>query len=288
MTDFEPLKEMASFTEDMFNRIIAFQEKGHPAWDISLPFEERIKGLPLHNLIFSNPDRDPQKYGSTVAPYYPLRNEIQKISQYIKQTANPASETPYLCDLYPGNGFIGSLISREGINVIGIHQPSVKPNQIKHFSDASHFTYSDKPIGQQSCDAVLVSWPPEGSNPSLEFIEHAPRLIIYIFTNHIDENTHVKQTGSEEMLSILANDYQLIDQWEVKRPKDILHEIWPDMTPSIEENRQVHIYTHSSLKEIKPVKILTPAQPYDWEKDLQMALLALQAKQTLQLRGFPA
>ena len=51
MTDFEPLRDMGTFTEDMFNRIISFQEKQHPAWNAELGFEQRILGLPLHYFI---------------------------------------------------------------------------------------------------------------------------------------------------------------------------------------------------------------------------------------------
>jgi hypothetical protein len=233
---------MSTFTEDMFNRIIAFQEKEHPAWDNSLTFEERIKGLPLHNLIFSNPDRDPAVYGPTVAPYFPLREEIQKIAHYTKQVSQAGSTNPEMCDLYPGNGFIGSLIGREGIHVTGIKRISDKPNQIESFADTHCYSYSNNPVDEQICN---------------------------------------------EMLATLSSDYRLLDQWESHRPKNILHDVWPDMTPSIAETRQVHIYAHSSADKIKPIKSLPPSQPYDWEKDFQMALLALQAKREVQSRGFP-
>ena len=189
MADFEPLRKMNSFTEDMFNRIIAFQEKEHPAWDSALPFEERIKGLPLHNLIFSNPDRDPVKFGPTVAAYYPLREEIRKIACYVDQVAQLDDSEPSLCDFYPGNGFIGSLIGREDIKVAGMQQPSVKPNQIESFSDSSCFSIDDNPIEKRSCNAVLISWPPAEVNPSQQVIGLQPKLIIYVFTNHVDETT---------------------------------------------------------------------------------------------------
>ena len=168
-----------------------------------------------------------------------------------------------------------------------MQQPSVKPNQIESFSDSSCFSIDDNPIEKRSCNAVLISWPPAEVNPSQQVIGLQPKLIIYVFTNHVDETTGVRQTGSKDMLTTLANDYRLVDQWEVHRPKDLLHEIWPDMTPSIEETRQVHIYAHSSLIKFTAVQSLPPAQPYDWEIDLQMALLALQAKQEVQSRGFP-
>ena len=290
-TNFEPLREMESFTKDMFNRVIAFQEKEHYAWNANLAFDARIKDLPLHNLIFSNPDRDPAKYSATVAPYYPLREEMQKIAFYVTQLA----ENPVLCDLYPGNGFIGSLLGRETIKgkSIDVIAPknsdaNIKPNQIESFFDADHFSYRDEPLEQLQFDAALISWPPSNSNPSEALIARNTKLIIYIFTEHADPATQQRQTGSDAMLSTLAENYRLIDNWDVVRPKDILHDIWPDMTPSIAETRHVHIYAHHSVDELQPAKALPPNQTYDWEKDLHMALLALQAKQEVQARGFPA
>src|SRR5210317_1134681 len=85
---FAPLKHMESFTNEMFNRIIAFQEKEHAAWNTELDYGKRIEGLPLHNLIFSNPDRDPENFGPTIAPYYPLREEMEKLAAYSKQVAD--------------------------------------------------------------------------------------------------------------------------------------------------------------------------------------------------------
>ncbi|MDT8385527.1 MAG: hypothetical protein RRB22_14055 [Gammaproteobacteria bacterium] len=301
--DFEPLRDMEAFTRDMFNRIIAFQEKEHHAWNHNLSFDARIKGLPLHNLIFSNPDRNPATHSATVAAYFPLREELQKIAFYVRQLA----DDPVVCDLYPGNGFIGSLLGREiaaarsansdtgkGTEVIGLQHPSagVKPNQIESFYDAEHFAYRPGSFAalhhERPFDAALISWPPANSNPSPELVLGKTRLLIYVFTRHLDEQSQQPQTGSEAMLSALADDYRLIDSWEVLRPKDLLHDIWPDMTPSIAETRHVHIYAHRTLEDLQPAQGLAPVQSYDWEKDLQMALLALQAKQTLQGRGFPA
>ena len=289
---FEPLRDMETFTKNMFNRIIDFQEKEHHAWNNNLSFDVRIKGLPLHNLIFSNPDRNPTTHSSTVAAYYPLREEMQKLAYYIRQLGDKA----VVCDLYPGNGFIGSLLGREITN--GENSPKVigqtnndadsKSNQIESFFDAEHFAYHAGPSSELDFDVALVSWPPANSNPSTELVARKTKLIIYIFTEHVDEKTQQRQTGSDEMLAALADDYRLVDSWQVSRPKDILHEIWPDMTPSIAETRHVHIYAHNTVEDLQTAHSLSPAQSYDWEKDLQMALLALQAKQEVQSRGFPA
>ncbi|MBL1276912.1 MAG: hypothetical protein COB30_012580 [Ectothiorhodospiraceae bacterium] len=289
--NFEPLRHMESFTKDMFNRIIDFQERKHHAWNTNLSFEARIKGLPLHNLIFSNPDRDPATHSATVAPYFPLREEMQKFAFYIRQLG----DSPVVCDLFPGNGFIGSLLGGElggDVNdstVLGLENfaEESSPNQIESFLDAEHFSYSSEALAKLNCDAALVSWPLSGSNPSTELTLRQTKIIIYIFTQHADEKTQQRQTGSDEMITTLGEHYRLIDSWDVVRPKDILHDVWPDMTPSIAETRHVHIYAHNSVGDLQPAQGLPPVQCYDWEKDLQMALLALQAKSDVEGRGFP-
>jgi hypothetical protein len=285
MTNFEPLREMASFTEDMFNRIIAFQEKEHAAWNTDLSFAERIQGLPLHNLIFSNPDRDPTQYRATVAAFYPLREEMQKIAHYVKQLASE----PTVMDCYPGNGFIGSLLGREGVAVIGLHNDDSEslPNQIESFYDPAHFRYSNESVAQLQGTAALIAWPPSGVNPTPAFVAQQTPLLIYVYSDHVDETSQVRQTGSDDMLPTAEQGYRLIDSWQVERPQDVLHEIWPDMTPSIAETREVRIYAHDAVSELTSPSSLPPAAPYDWEKDLHMALLARQAKREIEARGIP-
>jgi hypothetical protein len=280
---FAPLKNMERFTNDMFNRIIAFQEKDHPAWNSELDFASRIGGLPLHNLIFSNPDRDPAHYGPTVAPYYPLRRDMQKLAGYARQL----SATPVVYDWYPGNGFIGSLLGREGLSVIGINDNIEKPNQIESFYDATCFRYRDRSEingTNETCNLVLASWIPSQANPTPDIVKLQPGLIAYVYTEHLNEHTGQRQTGSDEMFDALMDEYELLDTWTVIRPKNLLHEVWPDMTPSIEETRITKVYAAKHLT-LEKMDAGTEGAPYDWEKELEMATLALEAKQELRARG---
>jgi hypothetical protein len=277
---FAPLKNMEQFTNDMFNRIIAFQEKEHAAWKESMAFSERIKGLPLHNLIFSNPDRDSNVYGPTIAAYYPLREELQKLSNYAKQV----SPNPVVYDWYPGNGFIGSLLAQEGLSVTGISNNVVKDNQIKSFFDNTCYQFTDRQNVSGSCDLVLASWIPPQVNPTPDILNLSPRLIAYVYTEHVDQGNGQRQTGTDDMFTALDKDYFLIDSWSVHRPQNLLHEIWPDMTPSIEETRITRVYATRDAN-VSKIESLEPESLYDWEQDLQMALLALEAKQQLRSSG---
>lgn len=277
---FELLKNMEEFTNDMFNRIIAFQEKDHPAWNSTLDFGTRIRGLPLHNLIFSNPDRDPQQFGPTIAQYYPLRHEMQKLAAYALQLA----EDPVVYDWFPANGFIGSLLGREGLSVRGVLENQTKPNQITTFYDAGCYRFENRSALNANCDVVLASWIPAELNPTPDILTLKPKLIAYVYTEHTHEQSGRRQTGSDDMFDALTTNYQLLDSWTVTRAKDLLHEIWPDMTPSIEETRITKVYVRQDI-DLQKIHSLTPDTPYDWELELQMATLALEAKHELRARG---
>jgi len=282
---FIALKNIDAFTTEMFNRIIAFQEKHHPAWNPELEFASRIQGLPLHNLIFSNPDRDPNRNGPTVAPYYPLREEMVKLAHYVRQV----SKHPLVLDWFPGNGFIGSLLARENVRVMGLSLNNVKPNQIESFFDPDCYEFCDDKIPEH-CDMVLASWIPANANPTPTILSLKPKIIVYVYTEHRDPATRQRQTGSDDMFDNLLEEYRLLDTWSITRPRDLLHEIWPDMTPNIEELRitKVYIANQQEFADIVAADILpqqTHQLPYDWEKELQFALLALEAKNELRSRG---
>lgn len=286
--EFEALRQMESFTEDMFNRIIAFQEKQHPAWNSELPFDERIKGLPLHYLVFSNADRDPAKFAPTIANYYPTRQEMQRLAYVIQQTSN----NPHVCELYCGNGFIGSLLARElttpgnKVPITGLQAYNVKPNQIESFFDAQHYQFSDSQLQNSQCDTIFASWVPAGINPTPMILAKQPKLIVYMYTEHKNPETGERQSGTNDMFDGLEETYHIIDQWSITRPENLFHEIWPDLTPNIEETRHTRIYANNQLAKFELPDSLSEVAPYDWEQELAMAELALKAKKTIQAHGF--
>jgi len=280
---FEPLRNMGPFSEEMFNRIIAFQEKQHPAWNPALSFDERIKGLPLHYLVFSNPDRDPAKLGPTVSPIIPLRDEMRRIAAYARQVA----KAPVICDLHAGNGFVGSLLAREGVDVIGVRDPAAKIYQIKDFYDHDHYDLRERPLEEIDFpfDVAFSCWMPSGKNYTPLILEHQPKLIVFIHTKHISEETGEPQTGVPEAFTDLPSRYQLVHEWGMTRPKDLFYDVWPDLTPSIEETRYVKVYADQDYHHIAVEDDQPSADPYDWEQELEMALLARQAMEHLRVHG---
>lgn len=282
---FAALKDMESFTDAMFNRIVAFQEKIHPAWNSERSFDDRIKDLPLHALVFSNPDRDPAQFAHTIAPYYPLRDEIRQIVH----CARRIGDDPVIYDAHGKNGFVGSLLAREGVRVIGFRDPDDKPNQIARFHDAACYQWSDVSLedAEMAVDVVFSSWMPSGVNRTPAIVALRPKLIVYVHTDHVDESNGRPQTGTSEAFSDLPENYRLIASWSVTRLQDLFHDVWPDLTPNIEEVRQVKIFADRPYHDLDVQEALPVAVPYDWERDLNVALMAHEAKRHLQSLGFP-
>lgn len=281
--NFEPLREMEAFTNAMFDRIIAFQEGDQAAWKEDAAFDERIKGLPLHALVFSNPNRDPAKFGPTVSHFYPLREEMMRIAHFAQQLG----ENSTVLDVHTRNGFVGSLLAREGARVIGLRSSEEKPNQIKNFFDKENFELREGTLADIDfeVDIALSSWMPAGENMTPEILKLKPKMIVFIYTEHKDTSNDTPQTGTPEAFENLPEQYKLIDHWMIRRPKDLFHEIWPDLTPSIEEERHVKIFADEPYQNIKIPQADEDYALYDWEQELRMALLAHEAKNHLRAQG---
>lgn len=284
--NFEKLRDMEAFTQAMFDRIIAFQERDHAAWDPSKPFDQRIHDLPLHYLVFSMPDRDPATHGPTVAHYYPLRRELWTIAQYARQVA----DEPVVADIHARNGFVGSLLAREGLKVIGLDDPLALPNQIERFEDPGRYERRGQTLAQADFpfDVAFSSWMPSGEDITEALAARRPKLVVYVFTKHRHEDTDEPQTGTDFAFGeALPDSYRLLEEWSVTRPKDLFHEIWPDLTPSPEETRWVRIYADEGYHHLSVDPSRQPEEGYDWERELEMAELALAAKEHMRARGFP-
>jgi len=286
MANFEILRNMDSFTEDMFNRIIGFQERDHAAWKPEPPFADKIKGLPLHYLMFSNADRNPATHGPTVAHFYPLRHEMYALAQYVKKVAPKA----VVVDAHARNGFVGSLLAREGLRVIGMRDPADKPNQIEDFFDPQCYEVRSGTLANVDfpVDVIFSAWMPSGQDITGEIERIAPKVVIYIFTEHAEPGTDRRQTGSDGAFGEhLSARYNLIDQWSVTREENLLRDVWPDLTGSIAETRHIRVYADTPFHGTKVDRSIVPAKVYSWEEDLLMAETALAAKRDIQSRGFP-
>ncbi len=280
---FQKLRDMETFTDGLMQRIFSFQEKSHPAWDENQPFTRRMANLSLHNLIFSNPDRDPKQFGPTIAHYYPLREENRALVHYIRHVAEDA----VVLDLHARNGFIGTLLAHEGANVIGLRDPAEKPNQIANFYDPAVYQLREGTLADVDfpVDVVLSAWMPMAKNFTPDILKLKPKMIIYIYTEHTNEYSGERQTGTADAFDNLPANYRIVDEWSIARPENLMQGAWPDLSANLEEDRVVRIYADESITEVPRYEIDKPVQPYDWEAELEMALLAMEAKQELRSRG---
>ena len=281
--NFELLREMDTFSEEMLNRIIAFQTKEHAAWNSALPFEQRIRELALHDLVFSHPQRDPKKYGPTIAHYAPRREEMWRIAAYARAVASE----PVVCELHARNGFLGSLLMREKVRVIGLRDPQTKPNQIENFYDTDGYDMRSGILADPAptFDLAFSAWMPSGENHTPALVACKPKIIVYVYTEHVDPITLQTQTGTAAAFSQLPSDYKLIDEWQDTLPADFFKQVWPDLTGNLTETRLTRVYARTEFHDLTPITSTIPLAHYDWEKDLQMASLALEAKQFLKQRG---
>ena len=126
---------------------------------------------------------------------------------------------------------------------------------------------------------------PSGKDFTPELLKLRPKMIIYVYTEHTNQYSGERQTGTNEAFDDLPANYKIVDEWSIARPENMLQEVWPDLSPSLEEVRVTRIYADQSVPEIARYEISKPAQPYDWEAELEMALLAYEAKQDLRARG---
>lgn len=280
--NFEMLRQMESFSEEMLNRIIAFQSKEHPVWDTARPFDERIAGLALHDLVFSHPQRDPAHFGPSIAHFYPRREEIWRLAQYARAVA----ADPLICDAHARNGFIGSLVAREGVRVTGLRDPASKPNQIADLYDARHYTLRRGTLRDLDItpDVVLSAWMPAGENHTPAIVARRPKLAVFIYTDHVDASGQ-RQTGTADAFDAMPTDYRLIDEWRETRPVNLFRDVWPDLTGNIEETRIVRVYADAPHHALTRPQPSAPLRHYDWEVDLDMALLAHEAKRFLEKKG---
>ena len=134
-------------------------------------------------------------------------------------------------------------------------------------------------------DVAFSSWMPAGANLTPRILQYTPKLIIFIHTDHVDETTHIPQTGTPEAFRDLPARYKLIAEWSITRPQDMFHEIWPDLSQNIEETRQVKIYADAPFHHLTAPGDELGGEKYPWENELDMILLALEAKTHLRAMG---
>ncbi len=247
---------------EMLKSIIAFQKHKHPAWDDSIPFHSRIERLPLYSLEFNNPDRNSLEFGPTISHFPPRKSEMRAIALMCNNIGPDAQ----ILDIGCGNGFLGSLLAREGLRVTGIDDLSWKPPQIPKFYDQDCYEFIT-PLSfknfRKDFDVAFCSWMIPGINLTKEIIARNPSLIIHFYSKHI-QNDGCQETGLKEAFICPAG-YQIVGGWKAETPGDFFSGIDKQLSSKPTKVRYVEIWRR---EDVGPIKFQHPLQfndNYYWD-----------------------
>jgi hypothetical protein len=262
----------------MLYRIAEFQSRRHPAWDENLSFSRRIEDLPLYALEFNNPDRDRETDGPTIAHYSPARAEIACIANLCTQLDPRAT----LLDIGCGNGFIGSLIAREGIRTVGIDNWIWRRPQIRSFYDPECYELRapcDLEAVTEKFDAALCSWMVPNANLTGEVVRLQPTLIIHVMSPDFGDDGS-PTTGCNAAYELPAG-YRNLARWVAATPADYFHALDPCLTRNGVQLRIVEIWARQDGPKITFPGLTEELDEYPWEKE------RMQLNSTRIARGLP-
>jgi hypothetical protein len=252
------------FLRNFLERVVAFQEHRLRAWDESATFYDRIADLPLYALEFNNCDRNPKKHGPTIAHYSPARREVRALVKL----CNKLGPDITVVDVGCGNGFVGSLLAREGVRVIGIDDLSWNAPQIASFYDPEVYELKapccfDEYSGP--CDVALCSWQVPGVNLTEQILSRHPRLVIHIYSPDL-QSDGTPTTGSKAAYQI-PSDYRRIGQWGVVSPPNFFHGIDARYTRNGRTTRVVECWARDDMPEFGAMELDSVDVEYKWQLD---------------------
>lgn len=250
--------------ETIYQNIIQFDKKNHPAWNKNLEFSLRIQNLPLYFLIFNHCSRDSKTQSVTISHYVPCRNEMIALSRIIKEYSNNF----IVCDIGCGNGFLGSLLAREGLNVFGIDDRSYKQPQNKTFYDKKCYNIINTSLFELSVpfDVAFCSWMQPNINLTPKILNKNPKILIHIFSPDI-RNNGTPTTGTNIAYECPRN-YLLLCEWKSDIPKNYFSPIKTkniDLCNNVFMRNRVRIYVHKDLDLIPNVSPQDFEENYDWD-----------------------
>lgn len=213
---------------EIFQKIIAYQNtKNSDVWNEELGFDQRISSLPLISMQCNHPTKDPEIHGPTIAHYPPSKREIVAIAKTIKNYSPQAR----VLDIGCGNGFIGGLLAREGLNVIGIDDLTWNQPQVSNLYDGDVYcrkapfsleNYTDK------YDVAFCSWMVPGENLTNEILKSNPAIIIHVYSSHKDYKGELI-TGSKEAYN-LPEGYSFLCEWESCTPSNFIPSLFSQIS----------------------------------------------------------
>lgn len=257
---------MEESVKSLISKILQFQQRNHPAWDAHAHFDERIRDLPLYFLVLNHPDRDTDIESVTITHYVPQRAEIMALAAIIKSCGR------YLrvCDIGCGNGFLGSLLAREGVHVFGIDNRSYTQPQLSNFFDEHYYHIVEASLEDQniSFDVGFCSWMLPNTNLTPAIISKKPQLIIYVHS--IDRQADESWTTGTPDAYDVPDEYRYLGGWCTFLPADYFYPLRCryslNVTANKQEINQVGIYMRAGCV----ARFFSPlafSGCYDWDNE---------------------
>ncbi len=248
----------------MLEGIVAFQRYRLPVWNEASTFEERIARLPLYALEFNHPDRDSNSHGPTIAHYAPDRREVIALAEIIRSIGTD----PRILDIGCGNGFIGSLLAREGLSVTGIDDHSWRRPQIPCLYDQQMYELR-APVSlwefRDKFTVAFCSWMVPGSNLTSTLIARDPALIIHVYSPSPGHGG-MRETGTNDAYC-LPDKYRRLGSWAACTPENFFSDIVPALQKKDSTVRIVEMWCR---EDVEDVRFFAPTEsensdPYYWD-----------------------
>jgi len=251
--------------ENTKRRIIEFERKIHPAWDEMKDFGTRISNLPLYFLEINHHEKDNQTQSVTITHYVPCKKEMVALAKTIQSF----DDNFVVCDIGCGNGFLGSLLAREKVNVFGIDNRSYRQPQIYSFYDNQCYNILTSNLSDEDVnfDVAFCSWMTPGLNLTPLIVEKDPKLIIHIFSP--DRQPDGSQTTGTLEAYLPPPNYTFLAGWNSFMPKDFFLPLriktGLNLAVSQQKIMAVVIYAHRDLKRVETISPSDLSEYYDWD-----------------------
>jgi len=251
----------------ILNNIIQFEQKAHPAWNPKESFSTRIQQLPLYFLEVNHHSKDKRTQSVTVTHYVPCRAEMKALAEIISSCGKDLR----VCDIGCGNGFLGSLLAREGVEIFGIDNRSYNQSQISSFHDENCYIVIETALENPEItfDIGFCSWMTPNANLTPEILSKNPLMIIHVFSPHRQSNG-TPTTGKREAY-IRPRHFKYLVGWRTVLPRDYFRPIGKklnlNLAGNLETIKAVIVYIHEELGLIQAPTPLDFQASYDWDEE---------------------
>jgi len=278
MVESKTLDKYSAKIDQLHSNLCDFYYRRHPAWNSDLKFSERLSNLPLYYLIFSHHSRDKDRHSVTATHYVPRRQEMMVLAKIIKSYG----EKLKVCDIGCGNGFLGSMLAREGMEVFGIDDRSYKQPLIPNFYDKDCYNVIETSLEslEINFDIALCSWMVPGTNLTKTILDKKPLLIIHFFSPDM-QGDGTPTTGMPKAYECPVG-YKFLTGWMNVIPVNffypykqipILVQFYKEKQLTLKSELMlngVKVFVRNNLETLQPSLPPISTELYPWEEDIDL------------------